>query len=400
MMLFDTCSHKCSYCHFAETGKVMDAAQLNPFRDMNFIGAVGAFFKKRTTETDKWLFLLTGGEPLLMPNFDRYCDALVDGGNRICLNTALLLGKTAPAFRYLVERAAPSTEYIFASLHPESEVEEDNFFERVAMLKAAGHRVMVRYVCHPDRIKNLDHVSDRCREIDVSFVPNGMHSPIYPSAYTDEERSAITRHFSSLGQLIDMEGGLDTTHARCHAGSKMFHVDIRTGNIQICASIGDRIVGNLYEDRLDAFEGVIDCPAAGSIGCNCPAFYQQDMVLGAEDGNYFSRQKSGFVEPVPISQLRADVLRHNRFKGGQFVHMGQVETSHMLIMTKEMVKAVYAKNKDYLHGSYTDAFHSTYRDRLARETMQEVPGTRTNLPLEFYSRRMAEASPRMREALA
>ncbi len=279
MMIFDTCSHKCSYCHFAESGKVLDAAQMNPYRDLGFIDVLGAFFKKRTTATDKWLFLITGGEPLLMPNFERFCETLIDDGNRVCFNTALLTGKTVPAFRYLIERAAPSTEYIFASLHPESELEEDKFFERVELLKAAGHRVVVRYICHPARIQNLDHVSERCREIDVGFAPTCMYSPEYPSAYTDDERAAITRHFTSLGQVIAMEGGLDTAHARCRAGSEMFHVDVRTGDIQICASIGDRMVGNLYEDKFEPLKGVINCPAAGSIGCNCNAFFQQDIVL-------------------------------------------------------------------------------------------------------------------------
>jgi pyruvate-formate lyase-activating enzyme len=370
-MLFDTCSHKCSYCHYAETGKVLDAAQLNPYRDEQFTNKIAAFFRKRTTETERWLFLLSGGEPLLMPNFERFCSALTDGGNKICLNTALLVGTSAAAFRYLVERAAPSTEYIFASLHPESEVEEDKFFERVAMLKDAGHGVMVRYICHPDRIKNLDHVAEWCRRLDVAFVPTCMFSPTYPSAYTEDEREAISRHFSSLGEVIAMEGGLDTAKTQCHAGSRMFHSDLRTGDIQICASIGDRIIGNIYEDRLEAFDGVIACPAAGKIGCNCNAFFQQDMVVGAEDGAYFARQKRGFVEPIPLAQLKEEVLRYNGFKGGQFVNMGQVETSNELIMPKEMVKNVYLRNKDYLHGAYSEAFHPAYRGRLGR---QATPG--------------------------
>ncbi len=74
--LFDTCTHKCAYCHFAESGKVLDSSQLNPYRDPEFIDRIVAFFSKRTTAEQKWLITLTGGEPLLTPNLSRFLDGL------------------------------------------------------------------------------------------------------------------------------------------------------------------------------------------------------------------------------------------------------------------------------------------------------------------------------------
>ncbi len=68
IFLFDTCTHKCGYCHFAETGKVLDNSQLKPYTDPKLVDGIVDFFNKRTSETDNWLLALTGGEPLLMPN--------------------------------------------------------------------------------------------------------------------------------------------------------------------------------------------------------------------------------------------------------------------------------------------------------------------------------------------
>ncbi len=51
MFLFDTCTHKCAYCHFAETGKVLDASQVKPYRDPAFIDQVVEFFNSRQRMT-------------------------------------------------------------------------------------------------------------------------------------------------------------------------------------------------------------------------------------------------------------------------------------------------------------------------------------------------------------
>jgi organic radical activating enzyme len=67
--LFDTCTLKCGYCHLAESGKVLKAADLERYRDPAYIDRVTAFFNRRTTNSQKWNLMLTGGEPLLMPNF-------------------------------------------------------------------------------------------------------------------------------------------------------------------------------------------------------------------------------------------------------------------------------------------------------------------------------------------
>jgi len=93
MFLFDTCTHKCAYCHFAESGKVLDGSQIKPYRDPAFIDKIVNFFNRRTTAADKWLVTLTGGEPLLMPNLGRLVDGLGARGNKVAYYSALLIGE-------------------------------------------------------------------------------------------------------------------------------------------------------------------------------------------------------------------------------------------------------------------------------------------------------------------
>ena len=169
VFLFTTCTYKCAYCSFAESGVVLDASQLKPYRDPAFIRLITGFFNKRSSADCRWLLQLTGGEPLLMPNFALFCDLLADSGNKIALYTAMMIGRKHPSFRYLLENAALFTDYLMVSFHPEAENFEDEFFEKLRLLRQAGHRVIFRFVGHPKRLHRLDELSDKCRALDISF---------------------------------------------------------------------------------------------------------------------------------------------------------------------------------------------------------------------------------------
>jgi len=80
--MFDTCTHKCGYCWLAESGQVLDFAQLEPFKDPAFIDKITSFFLSRTAQSVKWLLQLTGGEPLIAPNLDRLAAPLIEASHR------------------------------------------------------------------------------------------------------------------------------------------------------------------------------------------------------------------------------------------------------------------------------------------------------------------------------
>ena len=358
VFLFDTCTHKCGYCHFAESGKVLDNSQIRPYRDPDFIDQFAGFFSKRTTTSERWLLTLTGGEPLLMPNLDRFCDKIGESGNKVALNTALLVGERHPSLRYLLEKGADVTDYVMVSFHPEAEKIEDAFFGRLEALKAAGHSVIFRFVGHPDRLHRLDQLAARCKRIDIAFYPTPMFSPTLPLGYTPQQRTALLEHATSLSQLIQMRNGIDTARSLCTAGSDMIAVDMRTGQITPCISVHEPILGNIYDDELQRVLEPTRCPVQGT-ACSCEIHFQQNIVLGAHDATYFNALKRGFVEPIAVDALEGqlEIIDYS----SSLALIGRVDAHGQLAFDASAVKAAFDRHAAYFRGAYAESNHPAFK---------------------------------------
>lgn len=342
--LFATCTLKCGYCALAETGQVLDGRQLQHYKDEAFIERAARFFNSRTTDDEKWQLLFTGGEPLIAPNLDVLCRKLFEAGNRVAFYTSLHVGPNHAGWKLLLESSYPEVDYIMASLHPEAEQWEDTFFDRVRALKERGHKVFVRFVGHPKRLHRLDELEKKCRELDVCFFPTALLTDRYPRAYEEAERIALKQHFSSLTQFIQLEGGIDTTDVTCYAGSKIIGVDLQSGNITPCITMAEPVIGNVHKNELSLTSGASPCPKKG-INCVCDIHYEQDIVIGAEDGAYFSRQKAGFLSPIveidPLAAMRAAGIR---FYVSPLTGMGRNTSEDRLVFSKEYVTQSHKRN--------------------------------------------------------
>lgn len=350
--LYDTCTHRCGYCWLAESGQVLDFKQLDRFRSPAWIDSVALFFNSRSTQSAKWLLQLTGGEPLIAPNLERLCQSLFEFGNRVAFYTALLVGHNHPGFRFLTSVPPPSVDYIMASFHPEAELGEARYFDKLTALKAAGHRVFLRYVGHPARLRRLEELAEKCDRLSICFLPTTLLSSSYPGAYRDEERRALMNHFTSLSQFIMLEGGIDTRTSRCYAGSKIVAANLQTGDITPCISVHRPIIGNIFRNELKLYADSIACPEAG-INCSCDVHFQQNIVKGCYDNDNFQAQKGGFVAPRPeliesIHALRATPGFYVNPSQG----IGRVQDESRLFYTIEEVRRNYRAN----HGSLN---HST-----------------------------------------
>jgi hypothetical protein len=341
--MYDTCTHRCGYCWLAETGQVLDFQQLERFRSTEWIDSIAGFFNSRTTATAKWLTQLSGGEPLIAPNLDRLCNALFERGNRAAFYTALLVGKNHPGFRFLLSVSAPAVDYVMASFHPEAELDEGRYFEKLTALKDAGHRVFLRFVGHPGRLGRLEYLAERCAKLDICFLPTTLLSKTYPGAYAPEDVARLESYFSSLSQFIMLKGGIDTTRSRCYAGSKLIAVNLQTGNITPCISVHERSIGNIFENRLKLYSKAIGCPEAG-INCSCDVHFQQNIVIGCYDRPSFEAQQRGFSAASEYGREVEAIQRDIGFYVNPSQGIGCVEDDTRLFYSIDEVRAKYRLN--------------------------------------------------------
>lgn len=371
--LFDTCTHKCAYCHLAETGKVLDSSQTRPFRDPEFISNIANFFVSRSDQHNNWLLTLTGGEPLLMPNLRMFSDMVGAAGNKIGYYSALLIGESKDQFQYLLHDGVEYTDYIMASFHPEAEHFEAEFFAKVKKLKDAGHNIILRMVGHPDRIDRLDELSSICEDLDIAFHPTTMFSPEYPNKYTIEEKNKLSKHFVSLNQYIQLENGLDTHDLSCKAGKDIIAIDMRTGHITPCVTVQQPIMGNIYDNTLNLFESEIKCPEPG-VPCVCDIHYQQSIIPGSDDSDIFEKEKQGFVDPT-TTKLDWSGFEQLDYRYSQLpATIGQTETAMFGAIPTDEVQSAYRENRVFFEGNYSKDNHEQFLLRqFPKRKMESAP---------------------------
>ena len=342
--MFDTCTMKCGYCWLAENGRVLDAAQLAPFRNRTFIAKITHFFNSRTTSDVRWLLTFTGGEPLLAPNLGELCSALFQSGNKVAFYTALFVAESQPGFRFLIEHGFPEVDYIMASFHPEHEADEPAFFRKLAALKKAGHHVFLRFVGHPARLHRLSELSARAEDLGVCFYPTALLSANYPLHYTAEQKRELSLYSYSLSQRILLEGGIDTNGVKCFAGSKVIAVNLQTGNITPCISTSLPLLGNIFDDKLDLMTSEIVCPQSG-INCTCDVHFQQDVVIGAEDTQSFEHMKRTGKAPGGSEERISTLQRMGiNFRVSTKSGIGDVNNDERLYYSLQEVKSSFRTN--------------------------------------------------------
>lgn len=361
IFLFDTCTSKCAYCGHATSGKVLDNTQLTPYRDRSLIDRFLGFFERRTDAENKWLLMLLGGEPLLMPNLDHFIERTHAAGNRTALYTSLNIGSNHKSYRYLLGCDPEAVDYIMASFHPEADDFEDRFFEMMAALKQHGHKVIFRFIAHPLRLYRMEDLHRKCRDMDICFSPYAYCSANYPLGYTPEDRTIIERYTTNYSQVVQMENGLAVQRLTCEAGEKLLYINARDGKIFPCPNVFNRAIGNVYDDYLEPKKGR-GCYDM-STRCFCDINFQQNHVAGLDDSANFAAEKAGYVAPAVHADLRAE-LAAKGFSFHEHSHrktLGENSADDKLVMTKSEVKQVFEQNRDFYHGDFRKNFHPVFR---------------------------------------
>lgn len=247
------CNFRCPYCYYPHDPP--------PVRDNLDAGAMLRFLE---STGKSWLIGMTGGEPLLYPDFVPLCRELAEN-HRISIDTNLSLPRVVRDFAEKLDPAR--VEEFYVSLHIEERERlggVSSFVRNVQLLQSAGFTVIVNYVLHPELVQRFpadkiffnDHgIALRPRPFKGNF--QGRH---YPEAYDAAARELLSLHPGAGAKMVYNFYGIP-----CEGGRSFIRME-PDGTVFRCS--GEKtVLGNVHSG-VSLYENaepcrVTRCPCRG-----------------------------------------------------------------------------------------------------------------------------------------
>jgi MoaA/NifB/PqqE/SkfB family radical SAM enzyme len=254
------CNFRCEYC-FRQAGAPHPAGHTVVTAEQ---------IAGRFDETGKlWHIYMTGGEPLLYPDFVGIVRALTQR-HHLFLSTNL---STSNAWA-LADSVDPGRVLsVEVSLHIQERDRRgedlDELLRKVRHFQLRGFNVRLSYVAWPPLMGRMADDVARLRDGGVKLVvvkpfQGKYDSRRYPRDYTTAERDMIERLGMSDSSRRILEQKVSFLGRKCVAGYRAFVMDT-AGEVRRCSSLGDRY-GNLFDGTFAPGECPRRCTARR---CGC-----------------------------------------------------------------------------------------------------------------------------------
>lgn len=250
------CNYKCPYCWWH--GKEEEINKKNFY--VNIDKVIDAW-RRMYDKYGKVKLSITGGEPFLYPNFDKFlieCSKL----HEILVITNLEFFKVD----LLKQIEYKNNLTINPSFHPLS-ADTGKFIEKVKMLEKYNMLQAVSLVAYPIFIKDIDKYKKIFKEKgvvhNISLQPyNGIFKgKQYPDSYTDEEREKIGLLIAKRGGENFLMESFNPKGKKCNAG-KIYGQISPNGNVKKCGGWSeeeDTFIGNIFDVDFKMLEEASIC---------------------------------------------------------------------------------------------------------------------------------------------
>ncbi|MCG8529509.1 MAG: radical SAM protein [Desulfovibrionales bacterium] len=241
------CNYQCSYCYFPHS----NAKITHPISPKTLTD----FFNKND---EVWLIGMTGGEPLIYPQFVDICKALTRN-HYIGIDTNLSITKVV---KELADSIDPRrVDDIYASLHIEERERKNDvqkFIDNYHIVNNAGFAIKVNYVLHPTLEKRYERDLAYFADHGVPLTPRPFKGTFegkkFPQNYSQPIKDIFATHPDAGTKMVFNFQGID-----CHSGNSFIRME-PDGTVFRCP--GDRtVLGNIHTSV--SFTG-------GATPCNVP----------------------------------------------------------------------------------------------------------------------------------
>lgn len=258
-MLTDSCDFACNYCH-----PNIAVHKNEPPRHGKSSSEIAETFLKTGI---KFHLTMSGGEPLLFPEFSDFCETITDQDNFISMNSNL--SNRAEISKFANQIDPNKVIVINAALHKMERqrlgMRLSDFAEDVVLLQEKGFSTQVFYVLYPPLLESFEKDADYLKQLGVKKIAGkifkgSFNGKIYPHDYTAEERDLIVSYKNSsypitLDYLSDKQYAFKGKF--CSAGVLFFKIDVN-GNVQRCPANTTRY-GNIYEGTFNPGTDATPC---------------------------------------------------------------------------------------------------------------------------------------------
>ena len=292
------CNFNCPYC-FRESGSEKG---MTSDSDCGKYGS--EHIARRFDETGKvWHIYMTGGEPLLYPNFVSLAE-LLTRGHYISLSTNL---STANAFEFADNIKSGRVIFIMANIHVlERDKIKDGikeYLRKFLYFQDRGFNIKLVYVAYPPLFGRMERDielfrKEGVRQIEVKVFQGKLEGRRFPRDYYEQERDFLIK----LGLNDDERQVLDSRASflgkKCSAGHIGFSMD-PSGRITRCNTL-DEEYGNMFEGTFRPGFSPRRCPAK-----KCVCLYQGTSLTNTVGVRVPSRI---IAQPVKFSIAFAEAL--------------------------------------------------------------------------------------------
>ena len=246
------CNFRCPYCWFDKVWDEMD--KYNKYPPLSEMIALWDRLYDLYGECD---LMVTGGEPMLYPNFIELIEAI--SKKHTVKVTCQLSGDMFTFARKL----NPQRVRLDMNFHPlESKIEP--FIRKVLYLYKYGFKGGVCYLAYPPNMDKIKYYDDIFKKYGIVMALAAFHGEYggkkYPEAYTDEEREMMKPYMGDVDRLKYHLEGQKTKGKLCRAG--YIYASIKAdGTVTRCGPLSHKPIGNIFDPNFRLHDKPMPCEA-------------------------------------------------------------------------------------------------------------------------------------------
>ena len=256
----NNCNFQCDYCP-----EWLSKKEEPPIKVSKLAGGLSNLGKD-------WVFLITGGEPFLEPNFQEICQEITKN-HFLAINTNLSLNNI---FEFGDQLDPKRIVFINAAVHITEREKTDKdlsaYIQKTLYLQDKGFNIIAYYIAHPGILHRMQSDIDHLKSGGIEKVRLKMFRGVYqgkyfPASLTEDQRKFIRTFDADWPELALLDEIPSLKGKLCHTGSRFFFMQ-RNGDLRRCSGIFTKH-GNLFEKTVRFDVSPKPCPAS-----NCAALYE------------------------------------------------------------------------------------------------------------------------------